>query len=153
MCREWSHKFLCLFALPFQSPVFQRNSTWNVWDNRGKYQKTKKNRTIPSNITRVSKRPEERREELKRKVRPANIPNATRTAEREFPKQNSISNTQRENQTVDIPEETPKALKRDLHIENKEDITIEKTNDILKQINEYLDQEKTKLKKGNDITW
>lgn len=112
----------------------------------------KKRRTMSPNNNRAFKRPEERREELKRKVRPANIPNATRTAEREFPKQNSISNTQRENQTVDIPEETPKALKRDLHIENKEDITIEKTNDILKQINEYLDQEKTKLKKGNDIT-
>ena len=121
-------------------------------ENPSNNKKTKKNRTIPSNITRVSKRPEERREELKRKVRPANIPNATRTAEREFPKQNNISNIQIENQTVDIPEETPKALKRDLHIENKEDITIEKTNDILKQINEYLDQEKTKLKKGNDIT-
>ena len=112
----------------------------------------KKRRTMSPNNNRAFKRPIEKREELKRKVRPANIPNATRTAEREFPKQNSISNTQRENQTVDIPEETPKALKRDLHIENKEDITIEKTNDILKQINEYLDQEKTKLKKGNDIT-
>ena len=48
--------------------------------------------------------------------------------------------------------EAPKALQRDIHIENKEEITIDKTNDILKQINEYLDQEKTKLKKGNDIT-
>ena len=44
-----------------------------------------------------------------------------------------------------------KELKREIQIENKEEITLDKTNDILKQINEYLDQEKTKLKKGNDI--
>lgn len=47
-------------------------------------------------------------------------------------------------------EEKPKALKRDIQIENKETLSLEKTNDILKQINEYLDEEKNKLKKGND---
>ena len=111
----------------------------------------KKTRTMSSN-NRAFKRPEERREELKREIKPANIQNITRTLDREFPKQNNINNNQMENQRIDIPEEAPKALQRDIHIENTEEITIDKTNDILKQINEYLDQEKTKLKKGNDIT-
>ena len=105
------------------------------------------------NNNRAFKRPIEKREELKREIKPANIQNITRTLDREFPKQNNINNNQMENQRIDIPEEAPKALQRDIHIENKEEITIDETNDILKQINEYLDQEKTKLKKGNDITW
>ena len=108
----------------------------------------KKRRTMSHNNNRAFKRPIEKREELKREIKPANIQNITRTLDREFPKQNNINNNQR----IDIPEEAPKALQRDIHIENTEEITIDKTNDILKQINEYLDQEKTKLKKGNDIT-
>ncbi len=112
----------------------------------------KKRRTMSHNNNRAFKRPIEKREELKREIKPANIQNITRTLDREFPKQNNINNNQMENQRIDIPEEAPKALQRDIHIENKEEITIDKTNDILKQINEYLDQEKTKLKKGNDIT-
>lgn len=42
--------------------------------------------------------------------------------------------------------EVPKALERNLTIENKDDVSMEKTNDILKQINEYLDSEKKNLK-------
>ena len=56
---------------------------------------------------------------------------------------NKITESKQDTQT--------KELKREIQIENKEEITLDKTNDILKQINEYLDQEKTKLKKGNDI--
>lgn len=43
-------------------------------------------------------------------------------------------------------DELPKALKRDNKSENKEEISLERTNDILKQINEYLDKEKKNLK-------
>ena len=42
-------------------------------------------------------------------------------------------------------EELPKAMK--VEIENAEDISLERTNDILKQINQYLDNEKKKLNK------
>lgn len=38
------------------------------------------------------------------------------------------------------------ALERKIKVENKEAMSLEKTNDILKQINEYLDQEKKNLK-------
>ena len=41
--------------------------------------------------------------------------------------------------------EKPKTLNREIKIENKEEISIEKTNDILNQINQYLDEEKKKL--------
>lgn len=43
-------------------------------------------------------------------------------------------------------EEVPRALKRDIKIENKDGVSIEdKATDILKQINDYLDQEKKNL--------
>lgn len=44
-----------------------------------------------------------------------------------------------------LRKEEPKTLNRDIKIENKEEISIEKTNDILNQINQYLDEEKKKL--------
>ena len=51
------------------------------------------------------------------------------------------------NQNVGQDTELPKAIRKNINIENKEDISLEKTNDILKQINEYLDQEKRNLNK------
>ena len=44
-----------------------------------------------------------------------------------------------------LRKEAPKTLNREIKIENKEEISIEKTNDILNQINQYLDEEKKKL--------
>lgn len=52
------------------------------------------------------------------------------------------SNTTRK---VEEATELPKAMKKNINIEKKEEITLERTNDILKQINEYLDQEKKNL--------
>lgn len=40
----------------------------------------------------------------------------------------------------------PKAMERNIKVENTEKMSLEKTNDILKQINQYLDEEKKKLK-------
>lgn len=42
--------------------------------------------------------------------------------------------------------EKPKALQNNIEIDNKGEISLEKTNDILNQINEYLEQEKKNLK-------
>lgn len=42
--------------------------------------------------------------------------------------------------------EMPKALKRNIQIENAEKISLEKTAEILSQMNQYLDEEKKKLK-------
>ena len=49
------------------------------------------------------------------------------------------------NNTESKSYEMPKALQNDLKVEGRDEISLEKTNDILKQINEYLDQEKKKL--------
>ena len=42
-------------------------------------------------------------------------------------------------------EELPKAIKKKIDVENVQEITINRTNDILKQINQYLEQEKKNL--------
>lgn len=44
-----------------------------------------------------------------------------------------------------VQEELPRAIKRNITIENQEDVSLERTNDILKQINQYLDKEKKNL--------
>ena len=54
-------------------------------------------------------------------------------------------NQQYKEQISEQFEEIPKALQSNIKIENSEEISLEKTNDILKQINDYLDQEKKKL--------
>lgn len=59
---------------------------------------------------------------------------------REMPKENLLKS-----EINNEINETPKALQNNIKIENAEEISLEKTNDILKQINEYLDKEKKKL--------
>ena len=54
-------------------------------------------------------------------------------------------NAEKTNQINNQKNEKPKTLNRKIKIENKEEISIEKTNDILNQINQYLDEEKKKL--------
>ena len=76
-------------------------------------------------------------------------------------KKTSDFNNQRVTKTVTMDREEQKSnmanrpiienketenLEKSITIENKETISLEKTNDILKQINEYLDQEKKNLK-------
>ncbi|MEI3356191.1 MAG: CpsD/CapB family tyrosine-protein kinase [Clostridia bacterium] len=65
-------------------------------------------------------------------------------------KNNTQSSTKRNENTENKPKsnstkQKPKTLNREIKIENKEEISIEKTNDILNQINQYLDEEKKKL--------
>ena len=60
--------------------------------------------------------------------------------------QGPVKKTENSNITdSSLRKEEPKTLNRDIKIENKEEISIEKTNDILNQINQYLDEEKKKL--------
>lgn len=60
--------------------------------------------------------------------------------------QGPVKKTENSNRTdSSLRKEEPKTLNRDIKIENKEEISIEKTNDILNQINQYLDEEKKKL--------
>ncbi len=59
---------------------------------------------------------------------------------------NRVNNNVNKN-NVHKNDELPKAMKKNANNINKEDvISLERTNDILKQINEYLDQEKKNLK-------
>lgn len=49
-------------------------------------------------------------------------------------------------ESTDEDPDIPKALRNNIKIENTEDVSIEKTTEILNQINQYLDEEKKKLK-------
>lgn len=71
-----------------------------------------------------------KREDMKRRVRPEN-PQLDRIQQAERPKANEI--------------EQPKSLENKIKIENSDDVSLEKTTDILNQINAYLDEEKKNL--------
>ena len=71
-------------------------------------------------------------EEMKRRVRPENI--HQKQFEKQEQKQDKINNISGQDN-----------LQRKLNVENSEGISLEKTNDILKQINDYLDKEKKDL--------
>ena len=70
-----------------------------------------------------------KREEMKRRVRPEN------------PQANRYDQEMNHNQN----EEQPKSLENNIKIESSENISLEKTTDILNQINAYLDEEKKNL--------
>ena len=71
-----------------------------------------------------------KREDMKRRVRPEN-PQLDRIQQAERAKANEI--------------EQPKSLENKIKIENSDDVSLEKTTDILNQINAYLDEEKKNL--------
>ncbi len=88
-----------------------------------------KNRNIKSSpLIRNSGSRQNKIEEMKKRVRPEN-PQSTRNA-REVERKN---------------EEVPKALQNKINIKDEGGVSIEKTTDILNQINEYLDKEKKNL--------
>ena len=60
-------------------------------------------------------------------------------------KRNNTS-TESNNQTLNINNKENQDLHRNIQISNSSEISLEKTNDILKQINEYIDNEKKNLK-------
>ena len=55
-------------------------------------------------------------------------------------------NIEKQNTKMNNEEELPKALTNKIKIENPEEVSIDKTTEILNQINQYLDEEKKKLK-------
>lgn len=56
---------------------------------------------------------------------------------------NQIERTKNESISQNI-EEMPKALQNNIKIENKEEVSEQKTAEILNQINQYLDEEKNR---------
>ena len=58
---------------------------------------------------------------------------------------NHISNSAN-NQNLSVNNRDSQDLQRNIQISNSSEISLEKTNDILKQINEYIDNEKKNLK-------
>ena len=89
--------------------------------------------TRPSSTSRPANRPtsaQTKREDMKRRVRPEN-PQLNRIQQEERQEINGI--------------EQPKTLESKIKIENSEDVSLEKTTDILNQINAYLDEEKKNL--------
>lgn len=61
-------------------------------------------------------------------------------------KEGRTENQQKQNTKMNNEEELPKALTNKIKIENPEEVSIDKTTEILNQINQYLDEEKKKLK-------
>ena len=62
---------------------------------------------------------------------------------------NKVQNDQKTKSVIENEEtnnDIPKALKRNIKIENSEEVSLDKTTEILNQINQYLDEEKKKLK-------
>ena len=92
--------------------------------------KPRNQRPSPSNRT-VNRQTnvQDRREEMKRRVRPEN------------PQAERYNQEMHHNQH----DEQSKTLENKIKIENPEDVSIEKTTDILNQINAYLDEEKKNL--------
>ncbi len=96
--------------------------------------KPKNPRSVPnSRTTNKAPRPtsvQSKREDMKKRVRPEN-PQLNRIQQEERQRTNEI--------------EKAKSLENKMKIENSEDISIERTTDILNQINAYLDKEKKNL--------
>lgn len=90
------------------------------------------------NHTTNRKRPQSKQikvEEMKRRVRPENVQNVR---EKQMPRQ---EHNRAENNNISKEHN----MQRKLKVENSEGVSLEKTNDILKQINDYLDKEKKDL--------
>lgn len=90
------------------------------------------------NHTANRKRPQSKQikvEEMKRRVRPENVQNVR---EKQMPRQ---EHNRAENNNISKEHN----MQRKLKVENSEGVSLEKTNDILKQINDYLDKEKKDL--------
>ncbi len=83
-------------------------------------------------VNRTMLTPQNKREDLKRRVRPENS-QANRVQQGRKPRTNE--------------DEKPKALQNKIKLENSEEVSAEKTTDILNQINAYLDKEKKNLNK------
>lgn len=109
-----------------QSYYYGSTSTARVKKTNGKRNKVAYNRTASMIRT-------ENREDLSREIKKETVKN-NKNANLEKMKSNYTN--------VDKYQ----SLKNDLKVENKEEISMDKANDILKQINEYLDEEKKKLK-------
>ena len=107
--------------------------------------KNSRNRNHRHSTANRPTRVENKVEEMKRRVRPENL-QVTKQAP-EIQKTNSLENkkeTKAENENKH-DEELPQGLQNKINIKNEGEAPLDKTTDILNQINEYLDQEKKKL--------
>ena len=87
----------------------------------------------PSTTSRPNSSRQIKTEDIKRRVRPEN-PQGLRNSQQQI----STSSER-------INNEQPKALENKIKVENSGDVSLEKTTDILNQINAYLDEEKKNL--------
>ena len=67
---------------------------------------------------------------------------SSRTSNNEIGQKNVSEEKNLEN---NVQNEMPKSLQSRINVETKEEISIEKTQEILDQINQYLDEEKKKM--------
>lgn len=97
--------------------------------------------------------PRQRSARASQTVRPANRPTSVQNKREDMKRRVRPENPQsnRYNQEIKYTpnEEQPKSLESKIKIENSGDVSIEKTTDILNQINAYLDEEKKNLNNKN----
>ena len=88
--------------------------------------------------------PKRRNTRVSNIVRQDRMNNVRRENRQDIPQSNKQHQNIREKNNVGN-ENKSNAMQRKINIENKDDISLEKTTDILNQINEYLDKEKKNL--------
>ena len=93
--------------------------------------------------------PRQRSARVSQTVRPANRPTSVQNKREDMKRRVRPENPQSNRYNQEIKhtpnEEQPKSLENKIKIENSGDVSIEKTTDILNQINAYLDEEKKNL--------
>ena len=77
--------------------------------------------------------------------RPASVQNKMEDMKRRVRPENPQANRKNQEMRNNRDEERPKALQNKIKLESQGEVSIEKTTDILNQINEYLDKEKKNL--------
>ena len=97
--------------------------------------------------------PRQRSARVSQTVRPANRPTSVQNKREDMKRRVRPENPQSNRYNQEIKhtpnEEQPKSLENKIKIENSGDVSIEKTTDILNQINAYLDEEKKNLNNKN----
>lgn len=122
---------IVLNKIPVSAKKYEQSYYYGSTTMKNPNMRPKTNRMPQNNRPNISR--QSKVEDMKRRVRPEN-PQASRIAQQ-----------QRKINTEKTDNEQPKALQNKMKIDTPGDVSLEKTTDILNQINAYLDKEKKNL--------
>ena len=122
---------IVLNKIPVSAKKYEQSYYYGSTTMKNPNMRPKTNRMPQNNRPNISR--QSKVEDMKRRVRPEN-PQASRIAQQ-----------QRKINTEKTDNEQPKALQNKMKIDTSGDVSLEKTTDILNQINAYLDKEKKNL--------